>query len=149
MSAPKTPKVPDAMPTTRQGLDFNIEAAEKQAGLNRINQSNPFGSITYGEDGSQTVSLHPEEQKKLDFNRGVQGLIREMLMGGSGGVSDLIGGGQTVAPPAMEAPAIQAPVAPQGQDYSGLAGAMVGRPPGMEVPAYITPYMRQYDPAMM
>ena len=87
-SAPKAPdpyKVADA-----QGAQ-NKEFAEYNAALNRINQSSPFGSISYTQTGtdektgapiySQQTSLSPELQQLLNSQISAQGGISDAISG--------------------------------------------------------------------
>lgn len=74
-SSPKAPAAPDPNVTAAAQTKSNIDTANANANLNRVNQYTPWGSLVYnkgdvGPDGvpqwSQTVTLSPEQQKLLD-----------------------------------------------------------------------------------
>lgn len=74
-SAPKTPDYAGAAQQTAQG---NLEAARAAAGANRVNQTTPYGSLTYSHTGTDpdngwnsTVTLSPEQQQLLNQNTGL------------------------------------------------------------------------------
>jgi hypothetical protein len=72
MSFLSPPRAPDPTQTSNTQLGFNQQAAQAQQGINMVNQSNPFGSLTYNADpnspGGYTanVSLSPEQQQLLN-----------------------------------------------------------------------------------
>jgi hypothetical protein len=62
----------------------NVWAANETANINRVNQTNPFGSQTFtkptepGGQWSSTTTLNPAEQANLDRQRGLTGSILDM-----------------------------------------------------------------------
>ncbi len=74
-STPAAPQAPDPVATAAAQSKTNIDTANAQANLNRVNQITPWGSQTYTQgpqnpDGTsqwtQTTSLDPAQQKLLD-----------------------------------------------------------------------------------
>lgn len=69
------PPPPDPYAVAAAQGAANVETAQEQARLNRVNEFTPFGSVTYVNNSdptvpySRTTSLHPEEQKLLDSQR--------------------------------------------------------------------------------
>lgn len=79
-SSPKAPEAPDPQVTAAAQTKSNIDTANANANLNRINQVTPWGSMTYsrgevGPDGvpqwTQKIELSPEQQKLLDSSNRV------------------------------------------------------------------------------
>jgi hypothetical protein len=89
-----TPKAPDPYKVSAAQTESNKETAEYNAALNRINQSSPFGSITYSQSGtdpnsgapiySQQTSLSPQMQQLLDSQVGAQQGISNAISGAIG-----------------------------------------------------------------
>lgn len=108
------PKAPDPAKVSAAQTQSNQQTAAYNAALNRINQSSPFGSISYSNAGtdpatgapiySQTTSLSPQLQGLLDSQLGAQ-------QGISGAISGAIGNLPTQA------------FSPQGIDTSSIADA--------------------------
>lgn len=83
-STPKAPEAPDPVATAQAQAEANKDAAITQAGLNRIDQYTPQGSLTYQQIGSwedgtpryaQTQAYSPEQQALYDQqNQVAQGL---------------------------------------------------------------------------
>lgn len=69
-SGGKQPAAPDYIGAAREQGTQNLEAIRTGANLNRVNQTNPYGSTTYtnngGDQWSQNTTLSPEQQKILD-----------------------------------------------------------------------------------
>jgi hypothetical protein len=90
---PPTP--PDPTTTAQAQLNANIQAANYSAGLNRVNQSTPWGSLTYsqvpGQNGGPpqwqaNVALAPAQQQLLDQSNQLaisRGQTANSLMNGS------------------------------------------------------------------
>ena len=89
-SKPKAPKAPDPIQTAGAQTTQNIETAKAQQMMNNMNQVNPYGSLTYSQTGTQTVTgpdgtvheiptytaeqtLSPEMQALFDKNVALQG----------------------------------------------------------------------------
>jgi hypothetical protein len=74
----KQPKAPDYVGVAREQGDQNLQAIRTGAALNRVNQTNPYGSTTYSVDPTnpdsytQTTTLSPEQQQLLDQSQGLQ-----------------------------------------------------------------------------
>ncbi len=67
------PAAPDYAAAAQQTAAGNLEAARSQTKANRINQVNPYGTLTYSHEGSdpdagwtQTQSLSPEAQDTVN-----------------------------------------------------------------------------------
>src|ERR1700744_4889380 len=80
MGKPSAPAAPDPVKTAQAQTQSNIQTANNNAALNRIDQYTPYGSSTYqvtgtGPDGTPTyrqdVNLSPQEQQL--FNTSIQG----------------------------------------------------------------------------
>jgi hypothetical protein len=108
------------------GLDQR--AMQDQLEANRVNQTNPWGSVSWTQDPSgkwtQTTTLDPAEQQRLDQQRG--------LLTGLGNVASPIIGqvGQSISTPL---------------DFSGMAPGPTGAP---GVPQYNTNF-GSVDPALL
>lgn len=50
-SAPSAPAAPDPKETAAAQAAANVDTARVQAGLNRVNQVTPYGTLTYSQDG--------------------------------------------------------------------------------------------------
>ncbi|TXH44514.1 MAG: tail fiber domain-containing protein [Desulfurellales bacterium] len=75
MDSPSPPPAPDPYATAAAQAQMNKETAITQAGLNRIDQTTPQGTLTYAQTGkwddgtprfSQTQTYSPVEQAKYD-----------------------------------------------------------------------------------
>lgn len=94
MGKKSTPKAPDPYEVSAAQTQSNKETAEYNAALNRINQSSPFGSISYTQTGtdpntgapiySQQTSLSPQMQQLLDSQVGAQQGISNAISGAIG-----------------------------------------------------------------
>lgn len=79
MCAPSPPAPPDPAATAAAQTQSNIQTANNNATLNRVNQYTPYGNLVYNIDGyngqtpqySATVNLSPQEQ--AIFNNQMQG----------------------------------------------------------------------------
>lgn len=74
-STPKAPAPPDPVATANAQASANTQAAITQAGLNRINQVSPQGTLSYSQNGvdangipqyTQTMAYSPEQQALYD-----------------------------------------------------------------------------------
>src|SRR5574337_860902 len=75
------PAAPDYQGAANQQYQANIWNTNQQTAQNRISQYNPWGSVTYGPSGEQTVSLNGNLQSALDAQQGLQA-DRSQLAGG-------------------------------------------------------------------
>lgn len=85
------PKTPDPMKVSEAQTASNKETAEYNAALNRINQSSPFGSISYTQNGTdpntgaplytQNTQLSPQLQQLLESQWGAQQGISNAISG--------------------------------------------------------------------
>lgn len=84
MCAPSVPAPPDPNVTAQAQTQSNIQTANNNATLNRVNQYTPYGNLTYSIDGytdtgtpqySANVSLSPQEQQI--FNNSTTGQINQ------------------------------------------------------------------------
>ena len=80
--SPSPPPPPDPVATANAQTSSNLETAEAQSALNRVNQYGPDGSVVYNQSGtyvdpqgrsvptySQTTTLSPQEQAIYDLTR--------------------------------------------------------------------------------
>lgn len=83
------PQYPDPYQTAQAQLNANIQAANYSAGLNRVNQVGPYGSLTYtrtpGQNGqpdtwTANYALDPAQQRLLDMSNS-----RAATIGGTAG----------------------------------------------------------------
>lgn len=81
MSKGKAPKTPDPTVVANAQADANIKTAQATAGLNRYDQSTPFGSVSWSQDPNNpnkytsTTNYDPVTQAIIDKTRaGVSGL---------------------------------------------------------------------------
>jgi hypothetical protein len=89
-----TPKTPDPYKVSEAQTKSNQQTAAYNASLNRIDQTSPFGSITYQTNGtdpttgsplySQNTSLSPELQQLLNSQIGAQQGISSAITGAVG-----------------------------------------------------------------
>lgn len=94
MGKKSTPKSPDPFQVSAAQTESNKATAEYNAALNRINQSSPFGSISYTQTGtdqnsgapiySQQTSLSPELQNLFNSQIGAQQGISSAITGALG-----------------------------------------------------------------
>lgn len=87
---PKKPEPINVGNVTSAANAQNVANASANVDLNRINQTGPFGSVSYGADGSQTTSLDPAELAQREFQR-TQG--NQGYAAGIGGLASLAGSG--------------------------------------------------------
>ena len=85
------PKAPDPMKVSAAQTQSNKDTALFNAQLNRVNQSNPFGSINWSHTGddpasgwSQTTTLSPQLQALLDSQTASQQGISDAISGAIG-----------------------------------------------------------------
>lgn len=90
----KAPKAPSASATSAAQTKSNKETAAFQQSLNNMNQTTPFGSLTYTQSGkdpatgapiwSADTTLSPELQSLLEKQWGAQGGISDALTASTG-----------------------------------------------------------------
>jgi hypothetical protein len=75
VKAPAPPPAPDPVKTAQAQTDSNVKTSTTQQQLNMVNQTNPYGSQTYANDGtwadgtpkfSMNTTFSPQEQAKQD-----------------------------------------------------------------------------------
>lgn len=78
-SAPSAPAAPDPTVTAAAQTASNVQTAQTQAALNRVNQQTPYGSLTYTQPDpnnpnqwTATQSLSPQEQNLLNLSQQAQ-----------------------------------------------------------------------------
>lgn len=81
MKKGKAPKTPDPITVANAQADANIKTAQATAGLNRFDQTTPFGSVNWSQDPSNpnhytsTTTYDPVTQAMIDKTKaGVSGL---------------------------------------------------------------------------
>jgi hypothetical protein len=88
----KTPPPPDYASLATQQAGLNKEAFEYQTKANRVNQSNPYGTSTWGTDAqgnpTQSQQYNPEYQQILDSQRGNTQNLTDTASGMLGGIRD-------------------------------------------------------------
>lgn len=98
-SDPEPPKAPDPQVTAAAQTKMNIDTANAQANLNRVNQVTPWGSQTYTQgaqnpDGTsqwtQTTSLDPAQQALLDSSNRISQGMADTGEGQLGRVNDAL-----------------------------------------------------------
>lgn len=156
---PSPPAAPDPQATASAQSASNIATAIANARLNRVNQTTPWGSITYTQGAtdasgvptySSQIQLDPAQQQLLDQQRGQQlqrSQIAQMLLNQAGGALskplDL-----SRLHPMYDRYAQQNPImprAPSGGGMSGMGGApaaggmaaALGAQPSQSLPAPI------------
>lgn len=84
MSKSKAPKTPNPTVVANAQADANIKTAQATAGLNRYDQSTPFGSVSWSQDPNNpnkytsTTKYDPVTQAIIDKTKsGVQGLTEQ------------------------------------------------------------------------
>lgn len=96
------PRPPDPAATASAQAGANTEAAIAQAWLNAVNQTTPWGSISYNQTGtqqvgdqsvptfSQNISLSPSQQRQLDLQNALQEQVLGLGQGVVGNVGNAI-----------------------------------------------------------
>lgn len=96
-SNPKPPPAPDPVATAQAQADANTKAAITQAGLNRIDQVTPEGSLRYSQIGTnpdgtpryqQTQTYSPEQQALYDTNNKIAQALNGVAVDNIGRVGD-------------------------------------------------------------
>jgi hypothetical protein len=92
-SAPSPPTPPDPAATAAAQTASNVQTAEANAALNRVNQTTPYGSINYSQTGTdptsgvptwaQTTTLSPAGQQIFDS----EGRLVNSALGAAGNLS--------------------------------------------------------------
>jgi hypothetical protein len=99
--SPKAPTPMDAGAVGQQQQGENTRSAFQQAGFNRINQTGPFGSVSYSQTGTdaqgnpifnQQTSLNPDELAYRDKQRSTAFGGYGQGLAGLGGSADRFGG---------------------------------------------------------
>lgn len=85
------PKAPDPYKVSAAQTQSNKETAEYNAALNRIDQSSPFGSISYSQSGTDPKTGAPLYTQNTQLSPELQALLQSQ-MGSQQGISDAISG---------------------------------------------------------
>jgi len=85
------PKAPDPYKVSDAQTKSNKETAEYNAALNRIDQSSPFGSITYSQSGTDPKTGAPLYTQNTALSPELQALLNSQI-GSQQGISDAITG---------------------------------------------------------
>ncbi len=138
-SGPAAPAAPDPVATTQAQAAANKEAAITQAGLNRVNQVTPQGSITWSQNGvdangipqyTQTQTYSPEQQALYNQQNQVAQGLGNLATNNIGRVAqtqaqDFNFNGMTPLQGSVNAPNLQYGTAnPQAQTQVGSAGGI-------------------------
>lgn len=103
----KAPKPPDPVATAQAQAGVNLSTAVTQQNLNMVDQTNPWGSVDYTQNGSsrfkdsfgnwvevptfsQTTTLSPEQQAIFDKSQAAQTNLAGIAEAQSGRVSDAL-----------------------------------------------------------
>ena len=120
------PKPPDPMQTAEVQQGFNRDALRDALAASQIGQDTPWGSIDYsGEIGSpdrrQQLTLNPQDQQRLDQQRGIQSGLLSLITGqGKSGQAQPMPPMQQPPMP-MQQPPMQAPHPMQGRPDPGVS----------------------------
>lgn len=109
MGKPQAPEVPDPKETAQAQLGTNIGTAVANNSMGLIDQSNPYGSLTYNENGSKewtdpytgqtyevptyeaVTSYSPEMQRSMDAQLSAKTGLNELAAQQSGFLKDYLG----------------------------------------------------------
>jgi hypothetical protein len=91
MSFGSAPKAPDPVKTSQAQTASNKETAAYTAALNRIDQSSPFGSVSYNQSGTDPTTGAPIYSQSTTLSPELQSLFNSQ-MGSQQGISDAISG---------------------------------------------------------
>ncbi len=86
-----TPKAPDPVKVSAAQTESNKDTASYNAALNRIDQSSPFGSISYTTNGTDPATGAPLYAQNTQLSPQLQGLF-DSQVGSQQGISDAITG---------------------------------------------------------
>lgn len=138
-STPKAPAAPDPVATANAQASANTQAAITQAGLNRVNQVTPQGSIIWSNSGSdasgipqytQTQTYSPEQQALYNQQNQVAQGLGQLAQNNLQRVSDAQSqpfnfNGMTPLQTSVQQPGLQYGTAnPQAQTQVGSAGGI-------------------------
>lgn len=91
MGKKSAPKTPDPAAVSAAQTESNKETAGFNAALNRIDQTSPFGSITYNQNGTDPTTGAPLYSQQTTLSSELQGLLNSQI-GSQQGISDAITG---------------------------------------------------------
>ncbi len=124
---PSAPKAPDPVVTAQAQTGSNLATATAQSELNNINQTTPYGSSTYTQDGtypdgtpkwSQSTTLSPEQQNLLNMTQQGETALGNAALGGIGNIQSTFG-----TPFSYGGPSVTGNVANSGAIASSLPSA--------------------------
>lgn len=87
---PKPPKYADPATTADTQFQYNTQTGQSNQALNMVDQSNPFGSLTYGVTGTDPVTGLPTYGANNNYNSEQQALL-DQLVGTKGSVGGAAG----------------------------------------------------------
>lgn len=95
-----TPDAPNYGKLAQQQGDINLQAALQEAQLNRVNETNPYGSLTYGRTAdpnapggytyTRNIQLSPEQQQLYNLESGNQIAGQRIASGLQSGIADAV-----------------------------------------------------------
>lgn len=91
MGKAKTPKAPDPYKVSDAEAKASKEVAAWNQSLNMVDQSNPFGSISYTQNGVDPVTGAPKYSQSTTLSPELQGLLNSQI-GAQQGISSAITG---------------------------------------------------------
>lgn len=100
MGKPSPPKAPDPTVVAQAQTGSNLATATAQSELNNINQTTPYGSSTYSQNGtyadgtpiwSQQTTLSPAQQNLLDMTQQGETTLGQTALSGLGAVQNSLG----------------------------------------------------------
>lgn len=125
----RAPRAPDPMQTAQAQAGLNRQTAITQQELNMINQSGPWGSVSYNQTGttangnpiwSQQTTLSPSQQRIFNQSQAAQGNLAQLANQQTGFLQDYMRQGvDTSGVPALQGSANQ-------QTNLGLATSYAG-----------------------
>jgi hypothetical protein len=86
-----TPKAPDPAKVSAAEAKASKEVASYNQALNSMNQVNPFGSISYADNGVDPLTGAPKRTQTTTLSPQLQSLL-DSQMGSQQGISDAISG---------------------------------------------------------
>jgi hypothetical protein len=95
MKAPKPPPAPDPVKTAQAQTESNVETARMNANLNRLDETDPLGSVRYTDLGNdrwrKDTTLSDVGQRQFDLQNAVDEGTNRLALQGVGQASNVLG----------------------------------------------------------
>ena len=95
MKSPKAPPAPDPVKTAAAQTESNVETARMNANLNRLDETDPYGSVSYTDLGNdrwrKDTSLSDIGQRQFDLQNQVDEGTNRLALQGVGQASGVLG----------------------------------------------------------